>query len=155
MPQSTTAAQPSLTMPQADPSWTQLLGVHVPEPHWFGALPPQVKPTGQEPQSTVPPQVSGAMPQLASSCAHVLGLQSPPELPPVAEPLLPPTPLSPAGLGKAEVSSVVEAQDRRIAVPKERKAKDRFMLAGLPGGETGNKEKDSARPGGQQPLLER
>jgi hypothetical protein len=62
-----TAAQPSLTTPQADPSWTQVLGVHVPEPHSLGAWAPQVEPTAQEPQSTLPPQVSGAMPQLALS----------------------------------------------------------------------------------------
>jgi hypothetical protein len=65
----------------------QVLGLHEPDPHWFGPAPPHVIPAPHVPQSTTPPQPSGALPHVAPSWLQVFGLQphwfatpSPPQL---------------------------------------------------------------------------
>src|SRR5512140_2508174 len=65
-----------------------------PVPHWLGVVPPQIAGGVQVPQLAMrPPQPSPTGPQLAPSCAHVLGTHGePPSAPPRPHVLVPPPP---------------------------------------------------------------
>jgi len=75
LPQSSTLLHPSETVPQAAPSWAQVLATHGDVPQTFGPPPPHKAPPAHDPQSTVPMQPSDRLPQFAPSWAHVFGVQ--------------------------------------------------------------------------------
>src|ERR1700733_10659376 len=91
--------QPSPTGPQLSPSCAHVLGTQStppstpPWPHWFGPAPPQNAGATQLPQLIVLPQPSPCVPQVAPSCAHVLGVHGvPPSTPPCPHLFAPPPP---------------------------------------------------------------
>ena len=58
------------------PCATQVVGVQLLLPHWFGPLPPQIWPgVVQGPQSSEPPQPFGIIPQSACFAAQDVGVQ--------------------------------------------------------------------------------
>ena len=89
MPQSSTAAHPSLINPHAAPSWVHVLATQVPSSHTLGCTAPHISPVGHAPHESTVPHRSTSSPQEAPSCVQVWGKQVEPSLPPSCPP--PPT----------------------------------------------------------------